>query len=268
MSLVNTTNFVNKYLKDLAIFLKYSSREKLFSYIAVALVGLGVWFNSLKLKEFPVLEKFDIKTLEIWQSGIFISLCIFAGGFVIYVGYRFLRKIALVRPIDNKELASSIKGLMAFTNEDGALFLKLERDKELIELKGHINNSQIPLIVVMGESGAGKTSLLRAGLSYLLKDSETKYIYWEALPRDAVGGLLKAINKGLALPTEISQLNELLNLPNKAVIVLDQFEQLRKTWFCRELHIRMHTQRKGNHRIVFHQGNHSRIGFQVYRYTE
>jgi hypothetical protein len=177
MSLVNKTNFLSKYLKDLAIFLKYSSREKLFLFFAVALFVLGSWFKSLNLKEIAFLESFDAKILEIWKFGIFISLCTIAAGFVIYVSYRFLRKIALVRPIDNKELASSIKGLMAFTNEDGALFLKLERDKELIELKNHINNSQIPLVVVMGESGAGKTSLLRAGLSYLLKNSDTKYVF-------------------------------------------------------------------------------------------
>ena len=226
MSLINKTNFLSKYLKELAIFAKYSTREMLFLLIASALFCFEYWFYPLKLKEITFLESYDAKILEIWKFGVFISVFVIAAGLVIYVFYRYYSKIALVRHIDNKELASSIKGLMAFTNEDGQLFLKLERDKELIELKNHINNSQIPFVVVMGESGAGKTSLLRAGLSYLLQDTETSYIYWEALPRDAVGGLLKAINTGLALPTEISQLNELLNLPNKAVIVLDQFEQL------------------------------------------
>jgi len=135
-----------------------------------------------------------------------------------------LFKLALPRPHDDRELPNAIKGLLAFTQEDGELFRKLGRDQELNSLNNFVKDPQIPLVVIMGESGAGKSSLLRAGLSYSLKDSDCAYIYWEALPHDTVAGLLRAVNS--ALNTDYSDLNALLTLPSKAVIVLDQFEQL------------------------------------------
>jgi type VI protein secretion system component VasK len=181
MNFIIDTDSLSKQLRELITFLKYSTRETLFLFFAVALFHVASWFKKVDLKELPFLVP--------WQLYIFLGLRVIAGCFVIYVSYRFWRKIALVRPPSDNPLANSIKGLTAFTDnaEDGDLFRHLERDRELAELQRYINNSQIPFVVVMGESGAGKTSLLRAGLSYLLKDSETKYIYWEALPRDAVG---------------------------------------------------------------------------------
>lgn len=121
-------------------------------------------------------------------------------------------------------LPSAIKGLMAFTDEDGELFLKLERGNELAQLKNYLFDPQIGLLVMMGESGAGKTSLLRAGLSHLLKDKDCRYVYWEARPTEAVAGLLKSIQQGLGV--EVKDLTALLMLTTPVVIVLDQFEQL------------------------------------------
>lgn len=76
----------------------------------------------------------------------------------------------------------------------------------------------------MGESGAGKTSLLRAGLSYGLKSEQQSYIYWVAFPKHAHESLLRTINQ--QLQTQYQQLEEVLTYPTAAVIVLDQFEQL------------------------------------------
>ena len=84
---------------------------------------------------------------------------------------------------------------MAFGPEDGLLFQRLGRDHELAQLLSLTLNDQIPLIVVMGESGVGKTSLLRAGLSYILKGQNVQYIYWEALPTESPERLLHAIQE-------------------------------------------------------------------------
>ncbi|MFA5923802.1 MAG: TIR domain-containing protein [Methylococcaceae bacterium] len=106
-------------------------------------------------------------------------------------------KLALPKPQDERELPNAIKGLLAFTQEDGELFRKLGRDQELNSLNNFVKDPQIPLVVIMGDSGAGKSSLLRAGLSHSLKGTDSAYVYWEALPHNTVAGLLNAVNSEL-----------------------------------------------------------------------
>ena len=123
---------------------------------------------------------------------------------------------------------------MPFTREDGALFRKLGREDELSKLLGYVLDDQIPIIAIMGESGAGKTSLLRAGLSHILAQKSIRYIYWEALASDPVDRLLHAIiatwdvGKDGAPPQTIDEaIKALSSSPAPTVVVLDQFEQLR-----------------------------------------
>jgi hypothetical protein len=131
-----------------------------------------------------------------------------------------------------KDRPSAIKGPMAFTVADGDLFRKLGRESELQKLLGLVLDDQILMIVVRGASGAGKTSLLRAGLKHILGE-RVVFHYWEAVPAEPDKGLLRAIQErwpeGAAKPATLA---ELVN-PSDAlgrqshVIVLDQFEQLR-----------------------------------------
>jgi hypothetical protein len=129
---------------------------------------------------------------------------------------------------------AAIKGPMPFTREDGALFRKLGREDDLSKLLGYVLDDQIPIITVMGESGAGKTSLLRAGLSHILAQKSVRYIYWEALPTDPVDRLLHAIiatwdvGKDGAPPQTLDDaIKALSSSSTPTVVVLDQFEQLR-----------------------------------------
>jgi ABC-type multidrug transport system ATPase subunit len=82
-----------------------------------------------------------------------------------------LFRIALPKPFTEKPLSNGIKGLMAFTEHDGGLFVTLGRVTDLNELNNYIEQ-KTPLVAMMGESGAGKTSLFRAGLSHILINTD------------------------------------------------------------------------------------------------
>ncbi len=136
-------------------------------------------------------------------------------------------------PVKDRPLV--IKGPSAFTPGDGELFRRLGRESELQELMGYVLDNQTPLVVLMGESGAGKTSLLRAGLPHILKDKGVRVHYWEAVPTDSAERLLRAIQEDWSDNGEKkpAKLEDLINPSAEAlgaethVIVLDQFEQLR-----------------------------------------
>ena len=126
---------------------------------------------------------------------------------------------------------SAIKGPMSFGLQDGALFSQLGRASEINKLVEWIQAEQIPFIVVMGESGAGKSSLLRAGLEYTLKqhqaDSGVLPVYWEAFPQDPMATLLATIQEKWTGSTPPTSLDELIERKDMRVaILLDQAEQL------------------------------------------
>ena len=86
----------------------------------------------------------------------------------------------------------------------------------------------------MGDSGVGKTSLLRAGLSDILDKRNIRLIYWEAQPTNPRQKLLYAIRArwdttkdAPPRPNNIAEAVRALSTgPIPTVIVLDQFEQL------------------------------------------
>jgi len=119
---------------------------------------------------------------------------------------------------------SAIKGLFPFTIDDGKLFGRLGRQMELQQLLGLARNDQVAISAVRGESGAGKTSLLRAGLAFTL--GTEKCVYWEAVPDKAPEALLYAICSQLPGIVSLASLPEAC--PKRCVLILDQFEQLRK----------------------------------------
>ncbi len=122
-------------------------------------------------------------------------------------------------------VSNAIKGLFPFTIDDGKLFAQLGRQMELQQLLGLARNDRCAISVVRGESGAGKTSLLQAGLAFTMGAEQC--IYWEALPDQAAEALLYAIR------TQFPGIESLESLPGacprRCVLILDQFEQLRPT---------------------------------------
>jgi hypothetical protein len=191
-----------------------------------------------------------------WLASLQIAL--YAIGAIAF-GYGVVHVWKLVNPPDlppAKDRPSAIKGPMAFTEADGDLFRKLERESELQKLLGLVLDNQILMIVVRGASGAGKTSFLRAGLKHILGDRAV-FHYWEAVPVELDKGLLRALQEswpeGVNKPATLA---ELVN-PSDAlgrqshVIVLDQFEQLRGNREIFQLLRRIIRESRPPHRITW-----------------
>lgn len=212
---------------------------------AIGIAAILFWIGD---SFFNWLPKVVQDWVESWRGNLIIPIIFYVAGllFLLYGVYRIWQLVFTpdLPPVANRP--SAIKGPLAFTPADGELFRKLGREDELRKLLGYIEDSQVRLIVLMGASGAGKTSLLRAGLTDILKDKEIAYHYWEAVPTGSGRALLRAIQENWRPATsaevgeqngpvpvvELKSLEDLVNPSSalgdgKHVIVLDQFEQLR-----------------------------------------
>ncbi len=174
--------------------------------------------------------------LDSWHALIIIPVVLFLIGSLCFI-YALVKIWPLVHPpklppVQNRP--SALKGPYAFAPADGDLFRQLGREDELRKLLGFVRDDQVPLVVISGASGVGKTSLLRAGLTNILKDKDIDYHYWEVTPTSSVERLLRAIRLSWSRdsPVKPNGLDELINPGRELcirnhVIVLDQFEQLR-----------------------------------------
>jgi internalin A len=221
-------------------FVKVRRREE--AAIGIAAILFWVGYSFIKWLPAELQEWAQSRHGNLIIPGVFYIAGLI---FLLYGTYRIWRLVYVpdLPPVTNRP--SAIKGPLAFTPADGDLFRKLGREDELRKLLGYIEDDQVQLIVLRGESGAGKTSLLRAGLTDILKDKGIRYHYWEAVPTNSGHDLLRAIqetwrlasgsntgNSGNpALVAEPNSLDELINPSavsglGKHVIVLDQLEQL------------------------------------------
>ena len=128
---------------------------------------------------------------------------------------------------------SAIKDPFSFGEMDGEIFSRLGRQADLSKIFSWVIDTTICFVALKGESGAGKTSLLRAGITYTFAKEKEKYgiipIYWEAVPDDSVEELLRTVH--IACPDEKDNLQTLNDLVDnisgsKKVIIIDQAEQL------------------------------------------
>lgn len=138
------------------------------------------------------------------------------------------------------------KGLRAYGIEDAAFFQQLlpgPRDREQVPASIRFwatrirepltPDCRVPIGVIYGPSGSGKSSFVKAGLiPYLLNDIDTCYI--EASPRETESQLKTALRDQFRfIPLEASLPEILAGLssarwhdsPKKILIVIDQFEQ-------------------------------------------
>ncbi|HWO13917.1 MAG TPA: ATP-binding protein, partial [Polyangiaceae bacterium] len=216
-------------------FLRRRQWEEIAIVLGVASIWVGCSFAGWLTDDLK-------KRLEAGQALMLIQAALVIAGALSF-GYGAARSWRLVSRAEEPPVTirpSAIKGPDAFTEADGGLFSKLGREKELRQLLHHVLNDQTAMIILLGASGAGKTSLLRAGLTHALVGSGVRYHYWEAVPSDSCERLLRTLqvtwSAGGTEPGQstrsLAALGELINpapelcrVPH--VIVIDQFEQLR-----------------------------------------
>ncbi len=241
-----------RQIVDTAIrFIKARRREEASLAFAALLFWLGYKFPIFLSPDFA-------EFLKPWRAVLIIQAVFSLAGLALLVhgGYRIWRLVYVPPLPPAKDRPSAIEGPMAFTEDDGALFRKLGRESDLQRLLGLILDNQAVMVIVRGASGAGKTSLLRAGLTHILADKGVKYHYWEAVPTEPDKWLLHAIREtwpeGATKPSTLDELvNPSESLGRQAhVIVLDQFEQLRGSKPIFRLLRRIAREAKPPHRIT------------------
>lgn len=185
--------------------------------------------GGLLLVAETMLSQSDILSegLEDFRPGLDFVLVLSAVGCFAASAWIILKKTYLPPPGPGPQLRGPlIMGTEPFGPDDGETFSQLGRSDELAQLRRWILDDQIPLAVVEGESGVGKTSLLRAGLASVLPE-EVRLIYWEARPSDSEQSLLHAVHHAWSNGPPPQTLDELAAADSRQqVIVLDQLEQL------------------------------------------
>ncbi|MBN2091622.1 SUMF1/EgtB/PvdO family nonheme iron enzyme [candidate division KSB1 bacterium] len=214
-------------LENIFRIFKHGRREQILFYLAILCLAIILFLPEalIKLITDPESENFQI----VRKGLLVIGIILFLWDIVLVWQKATPRKIEVTETVK----PSAIKGPFAFGEMDGKIFTQLGREADLRKLLSWVLDSQICFTALKGESGAGKTSLLRAGLVYTLQQEKEKYgitpVYWEARSGKPAEDLLRAIH--LACPDEKANLRALEDVPDttcgaRKVIIIDQAEQL------------------------------------------
>jgi predicted NACHT family NTPase len=127
----------------------------------------------------------------------------------------------------------TIKGLRPFHFGDAEIFNDLQRTEIIRECATAIADDQFRFGVLSGQSGAGKTSLLQAGLWPTLSRNKHQCVYVKFTETEPVETLRTALVEANLISVEASESNTLVELLDACklsgdvtlVLLFDQFEQ-------------------------------------------
>ena len=181
-------NKLSNLARKIVQIIRFGSREKKVFFAAAVCLVVAIAVGAVEL---PVFN--DYNSHIQWVLRI-------AAGFLFIIGLVLVWQQVIPPPaVESVTKPRAIKGPLAFTVQDGELYAQLGRTNEIQELRDLILNDQVSVVTVIGESGTGKSSLLRAGIEFVLTADEgpnrREVIYWEALPDNPIEGLLNAIRQ-------------------------------------------------------------------------
>src|SRR5262245_21521998 len=175
------------------------------------------------LKPFPRLLSYG------WYQPTFWSLITVIFVSAVIVAARTKRK-----PTETGEVKiGAIKGLLPFGYEDAEDFAHLQRGQNLKECLQAIGDDHWRFGVLSGESGAGKTSFLQAGLWPALEKRKARCVYVKFSDLDPFESVRRACRKHLPACSGAADDADFLSLlhtattqdPSPVVLLFDQFEQ-------------------------------------------
>ncbi|MGK7898283.1 MAG: hypothetical protein AB4372_32885 [Xenococcus sp. (in: cyanobacteria)] len=161
----------------------------------------------------------------------FVALVVFLTALAIAI-----RKIQIKPPaIPDFTERKAIKGLRAFSQDDAEIFAQLQRERDLRECLESLTSNSFRFGILMGESGVGKSSFLKAGiLPQLARDeSFAQGIYIRFSNRDPFETVYQTLVKELNIsetPNDQQNLLEIFSLAvasaeKPLILIFDQFEQ-------------------------------------------
>ena len=139
--------------------------------------------------------------------------------------------------------SNTIRGLVPFDERDKSAFATLGRKSDISRIVQSLLLRERRFVCVYGESGSGKTSLLRAGVLPELKDQGHKQCYWgEVSNREKPLALIRRLLRFHVPASSVivgpqpggkysdsdshAFLSQFDHLETPVLVILDQFEQL------------------------------------------
>jgi hypothetical protein len=130
---------------------------------------------------------------QVWYRPVFWSLVS-----VIFIGAVIAAARPKRKPTETGDLKpGAIKGLLPFGYEDAEDFAHLQRSQNLKECLQAIGDDHWRFGVLSGESGAGKTSFLQAGLWPALEKRKARCVYVKFSDLDPFESVRRACRKHL-----------------------------------------------------------------------
>lgn len=139
-----------------------------------------------------------------------------------------------LRRLRKRRIPKALKGPYPYTDKDGAFFSKLERSTEVRRCLQFLDDPNTTLVFAHGPSGAGVSSTMHAGVKYQLEQKapaeQLLYcIYWAAVEVNPEAALVAVIEADRGISYSGSLANVLQAPTDRLVIVIDEFEKLKRT---------------------------------------
>jgi tetratricopeptide (TPR) repeat protein len=203
-----------RFAKLVAENLRYGSWTKRFvtlggvAFVVLNPISAGKVTENFGVRELP---KWYVPTFWMGMGGLAIAA---VGAAVVTLPKRTLE------PMPERQ---AIKGLRSFELKDAEIFKRLERQRDVQECLDALDDRELRLFLLIGESGVGKSSLLQAGLMPNL--GQVGCVYVKLGDRDPMSLIRKAVGVGEGEEFVAMLRSAVARAGQPIVLILDQFEQ-------------------------------------------